>query len=154
MEKRAAAMHELMILGNKVTSLTVDELHLEIKSVIAQKRKELILNTNVHGINLAQKHKWLKDLRNNAYIVHCDGAGVIWGARVLGFHVPCRITYADWLWELAAFCESNDLSMYFLGAKPGIAEKAANNLVAKHPKLRIQERTMDIFGRKALKLKE
>lgn len=130
-------MQDLRILGSKVTSLTVDELHQEIKCIIDKNRKELILHTNVHGINLAQKHKWLKGFRNSAYIVHCDGAGVVWGARMLGFHIPGRITYADWLWELAAFCELNHLSMYFLGAKPGIAEKAAKNLLKKFSNLKI-----------------
>jgi UDP-N-acetyl-D-mannosaminuronic acid transferase (WecB/TagA/CpsF family) len=93
-------MHEFMIFGNKVTLLTVDYLHREIKSVIEQNRKELILHANVHGIILAKKHKWFKDLRNNAYVVHSDGASVIMGVRVLDFYVLCRITYSNCILEL------------------------------------------------------
>ena len=126
-----------MILGNKVTSLTVDELHKEIKSTILKDGKELILNTNTHGMNLAYKHQWLRDFRNSAKIVHCDGSGVIWAARILGFRIDCRITVHDWISDLANLCQSNDFSLYFLGAKPGIAERAAQNLLKTHLRLRI-----------------
>jgi N-acetylglucosaminyldiphosphoundecaprenol N-acetyl-beta-D-mannosaminyltransferase len=130
-------MKSISILGNKVTTITVDELHEEIKKIIVNDRKELVLHTNVHGINLAEKYKWLKDFRNEAYIVHCDGAGVILGAMILGFDIPCRITYADWMWQLSEYCELNGVSMYFLGGKVDVAEKAATKLRQQYPKLKI-----------------
>jgi len=46
---------------------------------------------------------------NRAEIVFCDGAGVMLGARILGYHIPQRITYADWTWQLAEFAEAQDL---------------------------------------------
>lgn len=130
-------MKSITILGNKVTAITVDELHEEINKIIGSGRKELVLHTNVHGINLAEKYKWLKDFRNDAYIVHCDGVGVIVGAKILGLSIPCRITYADWMWQLSEYCESKGFSIYFLGAKANVAEKAARKLCQRYQRLNI-----------------
>jgi N-acetylglucosaminyldiphosphoundecaprenol N-acetyl-beta-D-mannosaminyltransferase len=70
-------------------------------------------------------------------MVFSDGAGVVLAARILGKHLPGRITYADWAWQLASFAERENLSLFFLGARPGVVEKAAARLLAKHPNLKI-----------------
>jgi N-acetylglucosaminyldiphosphoundecaprenol N-acetyl-beta-D-mannosaminyltransferase len=127
----------IYILGSKLTAITPSGLHECIANAVADNRRELILNTNVHGINLAYRQRWLRDFRNGAGVVYCDGFGVVLGARLLGERIPGRITMADWLWELAGFCEQRRLSMYFLGGKPGCAERAAQKLRAQFPELRI-----------------
>jgi N-acetylglucosaminyldiphosphoundecaprenol N-acetyl-beta-D-mannosaminyltransferase len=58
-------------------------------------------------------------------------------ARLLGRRIPERITYADWAWRLAAFAEAEGLSLFLLGARPGVAEKAAEKLLKRHPDLGI-----------------
>ncbi|MBK8433150.1 MAG: WecB/TagA/CpsF family glycosyltransferase [Chloroflexi bacterium] len=117
--------------------MNVDELHNQISDYIQKKQHQLILNVNVHCLNLAYKHTWLRDFLNQAAIVFCDGAGVMLGAKVLGHHIPERITYADWIWQLAEFAEPRGYTFYFLGAQPGIAQQAAEKLLQKHPKLNI-----------------
>ena len=74
---------------------------------------------------------------NSADIVFCDGAGVILGARILGHPSSQRITYADWIWQLAKFAEPRDFTFFFLGARPGVADKAAARLRERFPNLRI-----------------
>lgn len=123
-------MKNYMILGNKITAITIEQLNEEIKSIILNNGKELILHANIHGINLAERNIWLKKFRNEAKIVHCDGAGIILGLRILGIKIPSkiRITVHYWMWSLAYFCVLNNFSMYFLGGRPGITEQAAKNL--------------------------
>ena len=100
------------VLGNKVTAVTAKELQQYIAEVIERNGNELILNTNVFGINLACQLSWLSAFRNSASIVYCDGAGVVLGARLLGISLPRRITMADWIWDLAAFCEHEGFSLF------------------------------------------
>lgn len=125
------------VLGVRVHALTVDELHAEIKRRIRAGVKSLVLHANVHGLNLAYGEPWLRDLLNRAEIVFCDGAGVMLAARLLGGRIPERITYADWMWQLAAFAERENVSLYLLGAQPGVGDAAAERLRARHPALRI-----------------
>ena len=125
------------IFGVRIHALTIAELHQIIAEVIQNDQRALVLNVNVHALNLANKHPWLRDALNEAEIVFCDGAGVIFGAQLLGQQIPERITYADWFWQLGEFAEANGYSMYFLGAKPGIAKKAAEIMIQRFPRLKI-----------------
>ncbi len=125
------------ILGVPVHPLTVAELHDQLAQVIDHDNRARILHVNAHGLNLAVELPWLSAFLNEAELVFCDGVGVILGARLLGYHIPERITYADWMWQLADFAARHDYSLYFLGARPGVARAAADRLVAHHPNLRI-----------------
>jgi N-acetylglucosaminyldiphosphoundecaprenol N-acetyl-beta-D-mannosaminyltransferase len=125
------------VLGVGVDPLTVEELHEEISRFVENGEHALVLHANVHGLNLAYRNGRLRGLFNRAPIVFCDGSGVMLGARILGRRIPERITYADWTWKLAAFAEERGFSLFFLGARPGVAEKAARRLEYRFPKLRI-----------------
>jgi N-acetylglucosaminyldiphosphoundecaprenol N-acetyl-beta-D-mannosaminyltransferase len=124
-------------MGILINPLTVDELLLRITDFIDRKDHALILCVNIYGYNLAEEQPWLYDCWNNAAIVFCDGAGVILGARLLGKTIPERITYADWYWRLVELAEVRNYSLFFLGAKPGVAARAAEVLRGLYPHLRI-----------------
>ena len=125
------------VLGVGVDPLTVEELHAEIGGCICGGERALVLNANAHCLNLAYDDAELKSFLNRARVVFCDGAGVVLAARILGGYIPGRITYADWIRRLAAFAASEGFSLYFLGARPGVAEKAAAKLTGRYPGLKI-----------------
>ncbi len=117
--------------------LTVEELEEEIRRFITDGEHALVLNANAHCLNLCYEDYRLRGFLNGASVVFCDGAGVMLAARILGRRIPQRITYADWIQRLAALAETESFSLYFLGARPGVAEKAARRLRARHPRLKI-----------------
>jgi N-acetylglucosaminyldiphosphoundecaprenol N-acetyl-beta-D-mannosaminyltransferase len=125
------------VLGVGVDPLTVEELHAEIGRLVRRREPGLVLNVNAHGLNLCYEDPRLRDFLNGADVVFCDGAGVMLAARILGRRIPARITYADWVWQLAAFVESEGFSLYFLGARPGVAQAAASRLKESYPGLEI-----------------
>lgn len=125
------------ILGIQVDTLTVEELHKKINNILEQQEHKLILNVNVNCLNLTVQHPHLHHFLNTAEIVFCDGFGVMLGAKILGHHLPERITYADWMWKLAEYAEPRNFTFFFLGARPGIAKEAANRLQSRHKNLKI-----------------
>ncbi len=124
------------VLGVGVDPLTVDGLHAQIRRLV-RRRGGVVLNVNAHCLNLCYGDPGLRRFFNAADLVFCDGAGVGLAARVLGGRLPGRITYADWLPRLATFAEREGLSLFFLGARPGVAEKAARELGATRPDLKV-----------------
>lgn len=125
------------VLGVGVDPLTVDELHAKIARFIEDDEHALVLHANVHGLNIAYRDRRLRDLFDRASVVFCDGSGVMLGARLLGRRIPERITYADWMWRVAGFAEERGFSFFFLGGRPGVAEKAAGRLKGRFAGLRI-----------------
>lgn len=128
---------QFCVLGVKVFALTIPELHVRILNNIRQDRKALVLNVNANCLNLAYHLPWLRQLLNRSELVFCDGFGVMLAARMLGHQIPQRITYADWIWQLAEFAEPQGIAFFFVGARPGVAQKAAERLRARFPDLRI-----------------
>ena len=137
------------VLGVGVDPVTVEELHGRIARLIRGGRRGLVLNANAHCLNLCFEDPALRGFLNGADVVFCDGAGVMLAARLLGRHIPERITYADWAWRLAAFAEAQGFSVYLLGARPGVAEEAARRLRARYPDLKIAGVCHGFFDRAA-----
>lgn len=125
------------ILGVGVDRIGVEELQWRILSVVRRGKRALVLNANAHCLNLACRRPWLRALLNGAAVVFCDGSGVALAARILGHPPLVRLTYADWIHHLSAFAADHGLSLFFLGARPGVAEKAASKLQERHPGLKI-----------------
>ncbi|MBD0355160.1 MAG: WecB/TagA/CpsF family glycosyltransferase [Rubrobacteraceae bacterium] len=125
------------VLGVGVDPLTVKDLHAKIGRLVRNSKRALVLSANANCLNLSHEDPALRDFLNQAEIVLCDGAGVMLAARILGGRIPERITYADWAWRLAAFAAAEGFSLFFLGARPGVAAEAARRLQQRYPALKI-----------------
>ncbi|MFY9311342.1 MAG: WecB/TagA/CpsF family glycosyltransferase [Bacteroidia bacterium] len=125
--------------GIKVNLFSVESLHNKINEIIKDNNKKIILHSNAHLVQLAHTEEpWLFDYFNNKvdYVV-CDGSGIQLGAKFLGRKVPEKIAYNVWFWNFAAFCSQKNYSIFLLGAKEGVAEKAAQRLIGKNPGLKV-----------------
>jgi N-acetylglucosaminyldiphosphoundecaprenol N-acetyl-beta-D-mannosaminyltransferase len=131
------AKERVNVLGVGVDPVSVAELHARILGIVCEGGHALVLHVNAHGLNLCYRDPALRSFFNAASVVFSDGAGVVLAARILGQHLPERITYADWAWQLAAFAERENLSLFFLGARPGVAERAVACLKERHPNLKV-----------------
>ena len=74
---------------------------------------------------------------NGADLVLADGIGVIKGAAMLGTPLKERTPGIEFAAGLMGRMAGEGQSLYLLGAKPGVAEKAAERLTARYPGLRI-----------------
>ena len=65
---------------------------------------------------------------NGADLVLPDGIGVIYGARILKTPLKERVPGIEFGAAMIDYCAKNQKSVYLLGAKPGVAETAAEHL--------------------------
>ena len=130
-------IEKVHLLGTQLSLCDQSELLNAIGQVIAAKKRMIVLSGNVHSFNLAYRYKWLRAFFNQAELVRLDGVGIRLGAWMLGYRTPTRMTWADFAWDLVKYAAPRGYTFFFLGARPGIAEKAAENLRACFPDLRI-----------------
>lgn len=121
------------ILGVSINNFPLDSLLIKIQLIIKSTQKCNISNVNIHAINLAFTTTWFRDYLNRSELVFCDGFGVIMGARLTGQKLEYRFTPPDWIGRLCELSTNEGISLYFLGARPGVAEKAAARLREAHP---------------------
>ena len=129
--------HSENILGTNVHSIPLGDLIEHILTLCKEKRKGTIAYVNVHAINLACYSPRFRKFLNTCEIVFCDGFGVKWAGWFLHKVILHRYTPPDWFPILAQRCAQQGLTMYFIGAKPGVAQKAADILTARAPGLAI-----------------
>src|SRR5690606_15921582 len=72
-----------------------------------------------------------------ADLVVADGMGVVWASKLLGRPLPERIAGIDLAAALLSRLAHGGGGVFLLGARPGVAERAARNLAAQYPGLRI-----------------
>lgn len=132
-----ANQSKVNILGVKIGTQSLSETIDFIDQAIDQQKRVIIQYINIHAINLAQGLPWFKSFLNFAHLTYCDGYGIKLAARILGASIPERYTLPDWFSKLIASCEQKGRSIFILGAKPGIAEKVANQTREEYPKIKI-----------------
>jgi N-acetylglucosaminyldiphosphoundecaprenol N-acetyl-beta-D-mannosaminyltransferase len=124
-------------MGIPVDNVDSSEILKYIGECIVDGTRAMVLNINVHAVNLAFRQGWLKQMLQDSPLVFCDGDGIRAGCRWLGLPRPPKVTYRVFLWEIAAWCEATGASLYLLGGAPGIPGKVSENLLSRHPALRL-----------------
>lgn len=125
------------LLGVTISTLPVEAVIEFIAKTITAKRKAIVAYVNVHAINLSQDLPWFREFLNKVELTYCDGFGIKWGVRLLGSEISGRYTPPDWFPHLARTCAREGFSLFFLGARPEVAERAAKQLKQREPTLKI-----------------
>lgn len=131
------ASERATIFGVGIDSFRPEQLQATLTNIICQNGKALIPHVNIHALNLAYEQPWLRQFFQQSDYVFCDGAGVRLGAKLLGYDLPPRITYADWIWQLAGYGAEQGHTFFFVGSRPGVAQQAAANLQTRYPTIQI-----------------
>jgi len=105
--------------------------------LIAEHKAAYVVTPNPEIIMLARENAALVSAIEDASLVLADGVGVTIGAKILGTPMKGRVPGIDFASNLMAEMAERNMSVFLFGAKPGVAEKAAENLSEKHPGLRI-----------------
>jgi N-acetylglucosaminyldiphosphoundecaprenol N-acetyl-beta-D-mannosaminyltransferase len=98
-------------------------------------RARYIVTPNAEITFSAWRDAELLETLNGADMVLPDGIGVVKAARQLGRSLPERVPGAEFGPNLAARMAASGKRLYLLGAKPGVAEEAAEKLRRDHPGL-------------------
>ncbi|MGX8699382.1 MAG: WecB/TagA/CpsF family glycosyltransferase [bacterium] len=94
-----------------------------------------VVTPNPEIVWLARRDPELMGVLKNASLVLPDGIGILYGAKLLGRPLKEKVGGADFAEALIARLAQRGGSVFLFGAKPGVAEKAGENLCAKYPGL-------------------
>jgi N-acetylglucosaminyldiphosphoundecaprenol N-acetyl-beta-D-mannosaminyltransferase len=126
-----ASRESVNILGVDVNYLPLTEFLQQIHVWSDSKDRFSIMYANVHVLNIAHGDPELRRILNMADFVYCDGSGVQLGIRLLGRHLPERMTGADWIEDLCESSAKKGTRLYFLGSGEGVAAHAAEIMAAR-----------------------
>ncbi len=96
-----------------------------------------VCTTNPEFIIIAQSDPNFHNILKRADLCVPDGVGLLWAARRKGMSLPERVTGSDGVPLIAEQAAEKGWKLYFLGAAPGVADRAAEVLQKRHPTLQI-----------------
>ena len=123
--------------GIRITNQNIDELIQVTDGFVQSGTAHLIVTLNGEMAARAFKDPEFLTVVQSADLVVADGVGIVWGARMLGSRIENRVPGIEFSSALLELAEQKGYSVYLLGARPDVVERAAANLTKRHPRLRI-----------------
>ena len=130
-----ADIPSIEISGVRVARLTPRRALEEIDRLAQTSPPVTVAHVNAHTLNLAAADDSYREILNRADLVLNDGKGIMLAARLLHRPFPADLNgnfFSPLQLELAA---EREWPVFFLGAKPGVAERAARIVAGRIPGL-------------------
>jgi N-acetylglucosaminyldiphosphoundecaprenol N-acetyl-beta-D-mannosaminyltransferase len=137
---------KIRFLNIDIDNISMEETITKIEELIKKRVPSMVITPNAHHIDILRNDELFKEIYKNAAIVLPDSTAILWASRLFGRPLKERVPGSD---LLPAFCQvaaKKNYTLFFLGAGPGIAKKAADILTRKNPGLTISGTYSPPFG--------
>jgi len=125
------------VLGVTVNRYTVSQAVAKVDHFIRQGGTYAVYFVNAHTLNLAAEDREYRDILNAGDLVLNDGIGLDIALSVNATRFPANLCGTDFVPELCQYAVEGGHSVFFLGGRLGIAERAAEALKQYFPELNI-----------------
>ncbi len=125
------------VLGVGFDNLTMDEAVARGMELLQSPGTHYAATPNPEIVEMCRKNLAARQAVNGADLVLPDGVGVVMGAKMLGTPLKERVPGIEFAAGLMERMAGEGMSLYLLGARPGVAEAAGKNLAARYPGLKI-----------------
>ncbi len=123
------------ILGVLFSRMGVEASADHIFSMLSEEGFHYVFTPNSEIVMSAVKDKDFAAVINSANLLTADGIGIIYASKIIGSPIPERAAGYDISLKLMEKLAANGKSLYLFGSAPGVAKKAAENLMEKFPSL-------------------
>ncbi len=130
--------NKVFLLGVGFSSIKINEvLEFIIKGLAKDGKKYYVVTPNPEILTIASSNPNYKSVLNNAELALPDGVGVMLAAKLLGKPLKEVIHGVDLMESLCNEVSKQPITVGFLGAGTGIAEKTSECLRKKYPELKV-----------------
>lgn len=123
------------VLGVGFDNLTMAEAVERGMELVRSPGAHYVVTPNPEIVEVCREDRSAQAAVNGADLVLADGVGVIKGAAMLGTPLKERTPGIEFAAHLMDRLAEEGRSLYLLGAKPGVAEQAGENLKKRYPDL-------------------
>ena len=125
------------VLGVGFDNVTMAEAVEQGMALLHSEGSHYVVTPNPEIVEACRENGAAKAAVNGADLVLPDGIGIIKGAAMLGTPLKEKTPGIEFAAHMMERMAGEGMSLYLLGAKPGIAEQAAEKLSAQYPGLKI-----------------
>lgn len=136
------------ILGMGVNNLTSTQAIAKVMKMIEEGGFHHIVSLNPYKLLRFKSNTDMNIIFNKAAMRIVSGSGLGWPASLLAFPLRERIPQISFIMELIRLAEIKEYTIFIVGGKPEVAEKAFFNIKKSFPKIRIVGRHGGYFNDK------
>lgn len=128
-----------IILGVRVSCISMCEVLTLIEDTINNHKNDpiLVFPLNVDLLIKAQHDELFRKILNECDLVTADGVPILWAGRMLNKGPKETVSGSDLLPKVCNLAAARGYAVFFLGAGPGVAERASNNLMKEMEGLKV-----------------
>ena len=130
-------MEKQPLLNTNVNNVTIDEAVDAVESFLQQKKKAYVVPINVDVVMKIEEDAYLQQITNNADMVLVDGTPLVWIAKHHGRPVKEKVSGSDLVPRLCDMCAQKGYSLFILGGKDGVADRAKARLEQMYPGIQV-----------------
>jgi N-acetylglucosaminyldiphosphoundecaprenol N-acetyl-beta-D-mannosaminyltransferase len=134
------------ILNVRIHRVALDAVRARLDAYVRDGGAHQVVTVNMDFLRLACGDAAFREALNAADLSVPDGVPVLWAARLLGEPLGERVTGVDIVEQGAALAAERGYRIFLLGAEPGVAAAAADELRRRHPGLLIAGTYAPPFG--------
>lgn len=134
------------LLNTYVNNLSMKDCLEAIDSIVSKDKKSYIVAVNVDVIVKIEDDPYLKKIVDDADLVLVDGKPLQWIAKYQGNPIKEKISGSDLVPLLLKQASDKGQSVFIIGSKEGIAQKAKLNIEKSNPKIKIVGTYAPPFG--------
>ncbi|MGF1479263.1 MAG: WecB/TagA/CpsF family glycosyltransferase [Cyanophyceae cyanobacterium] len=134
------AVSTYRLLGVRINPLSIPDLHAVISEIVQSNQRRVIASQNLHSIYVYHHDAKMRAFGTRADYMRVDGMPIVLLGQMLGYPLTRehRVTYVDWIRPLMAEAARQHWRIFYMGSKPGVAERGADVLRQEFPGLEIQ----------------
>ena len=103
--------------------------------LLEEDRFHYVVTPNPEFLLAAEKDPDFRRVLNSADLALPDGIGVVYSAKIMGRPLKARVPGIEFAEDMLACLDERGGRLFLLGARPGVAEKAGENILARHPNI-------------------
>ena len=123
------------VMGIAFDNVTMEEALARARELLTLARAAYVVTPNAEIACEAMHDEDLRALLNGADMVLPDGAGVVLASKILKKPLRQKVAGVDFAAGLLQELSKTGGRLYLLGSKPGVAEQAAQKMLAQNPGL-------------------
>jgi len=130
-------MEQVTLLSVHIDNVTYDDAIARVETFLREPGVHQIATVNPEFVVMAQSNPEFMRVLNSTALNVPDGVGLMWAARRQKTPLRARIAGQDLMDRICTLAAERSEKIFLLGAREGVAEKAANALKIRDSRLEI-----------------
>lgn len=130
-------LNRIKFMNIYIDNITKKEAINHIEKCICERKIGQVITPNVDQICRIEWDSYFKKICENSELLLVDGHPLLWIAKLYKKPFKEKICGSDLVPELCEFASKRGYSVFFLGAAPGVAERATKKLKSQYKNLNV-----------------